>query len=244
MATLLRCTCPFWLHWPRRCASLGCTDTRLPFLASVAASRSLRTDIASRIAATQAKFPRFAPHLAIIQQGARSDSSTYVKMKLKAAAEAGIKCTLVVLGGKEDGVGEDEVMAEVERLNNDPAVHGVLVQLPLSDDIGRDGERRITEAVSPTKDVDGSVYPRFFGDCRYRSRIADAFASAVSTPTTSDSSRRVPPPRSSLPALPPESCFSSSRPASTSPASTPSFSAAATLSAAPSARFSAARTRP
>ncbi|KAL8278406.1 hypothetical protein RQP46_009096 [Phenoliferia psychrophenolica] len=116
---------------------------------------SLRTDIASRIAATQAKFPRFAPHLAIIQQGARSDSSTYVKMKLKAAAEAGIKCTLVVLGGKEDGVGEDEVMAEVERLNNDPAVHGVLVQLPLSDDIGRDGERRITEAVSPTKDVDG-----------------------------------------------------------------------------------------
>lgn len=103
----------------------------------------------------QARFPRFAPHLAIIQQGARSDSSTYVKMKLKAAAEAGIKCTLVVLGGEADGVGEDEVMAEVERLNNDDTVHGVLVQLPLSDSIGRAGERRITEAVSPNKDVDG-----------------------------------------------------------------------------------------
>jgi methylenetetrahydrofolate dehydrogenase (NADP+)/methenyltetrahydrofolate cyclohydrolase/formyltetrahydrofolate synthetase len=76
-------------------------------------------------------------------------------MKLKAAAEAGIKCTLVVLGGSEDGIGEDEVTKEVERLNNDDTVHGVLVQLPLSDDIGRDGERRITEAVSPTKDVDG-----------------------------------------------------------------------------------------
>lgn len=93
--------------------------------------------------------------MAIIQQGARSDSSTYVKMKLKAAAEAGIKCTLVVLGGPEDGVGEDEVMREVERLNNDDSVHGLLVQLPLSDAIGRDGERRITEAVSPEKDVDG-----------------------------------------------------------------------------------------
>lgn len=119
--------------------------------------RSIRADIASRVAATQAQFPRFAPHLAVIQQGARSDSSTYVKMKLKAAAEAGIKCTLVVLGGKEDGVGEDEVMKEIERLNDDDSVHGIIVQLPLSDDIGREGERRITEAVSPSKDVDGSA---------------------------------------------------------------------------------------
>lgn len=112
----------------------------------------LRSDIAQRIQQTQAQFPRFQPHLAIIQQGSRSDSSTYVKMKLKAAAEAGIKCTLVVL---EDGVGEDEVMREVDRLNNDDTVHGLLVQLPLNDSIGRDGERRITEAVSPNKDVDG-----------------------------------------------------------------------------------------
>ena len=100
----------------------------------------------------QARFPRFAPHLAIIQLGARGDSSTYVKMKLKAAAEAGIKCTLVVLDVQAS---EDEVMAEVERLNDDSTVHGVLVQLPLSDSIGRAGERRITEAVSPQKDVDG-----------------------------------------------------------------------------------------
>lgn len=76
-------------------------------------------------------------------------------MKLKAAAEAGIKCTLVVLGGKEDGIGEDEVMKEVERLNDDDSVHGVIVQLPLAKDIGLEGERRITEAVSPNKDVDG-----------------------------------------------------------------------------------------
>lgn len=83
-------------------------------------------------------------------------------MKLKSAAEAGIKCTLVVMGGKEDGIGEEEVMKEVERLNSDESVHGVLVQLPLSDDIGREGERRITEAVSPYKDVDGLVFFPFF----------------------------------------------------------------------------------
>ncbi|GAA5885445.1 hypothetical protein JCM6882_009623 [Rhodosporidiobolus microsporus] len=120
-----------------------------------ATAAALRQGIAARIAEQRARFPRFAPHLAIIQQGARSDSSTYVKMKLKAAAEAGIKCTLVQLGGSEDGIGENEVMAEVERLNADDNVHGIIVQLPLSDEIGRDGERRITEAVSPEKDVDG-----------------------------------------------------------------------------------------
>ncbi|GAA5978142.1 hypothetical protein JCM10908_004244 [Rhodotorula pacifica] len=120
-----------------------------------ATAAALRQGIAARIADQKAKFPRFQPHLAILQQGARSDSSTYIKMKLKAAAEAGIKTTLVQLGTAADGVGEQDVMAEVERLNADSEVHGIIVQLPLSDEIGRDGERRITEAVSPEKDVDG-----------------------------------------------------------------------------------------
>ncbi|SCV66994.1 BQ2448_5640 [Microbotryum intermedium] len=114
--------------------------------------RSLRADISQRISSIQQQFPRFTPHLAIIQQGSRSDSSTYVKMKLKAAEQAGIKCTLVLV---DHAASEDEVMAEVQRLNDDDSVHGLLVQLPLSDQVGRDGERRITEAVSPEKDVDG-----------------------------------------------------------------------------------------
>lgn len=115
----------------------------------------MRNEISAKIQAVRSRFPRFEPHLAIIQQGSRSDSNSYIKMKLKAATEAGVKCTLIVLGGKEDGIGEDEVMREVERLNDDDSVHGIIVQLPLSDDIGRAGERRITEAVSPNKDVDG-----------------------------------------------------------------------------------------
>ncbi|BGP13873.1 tetrahydrofolate synthase [Rhodosporidiobolus nylandii] len=125
------------------------------FIDGNATAAALRQGIAARIAEQRARFPRFNPTLVIVQQGARPDSSTYVKMKLKAAAEAGIQCTLVQLGGPEDGIGEAEVMAEVERLNADDDVHGIIVQLPLSDEIGRDGERRITEAVSPEKDVDG-----------------------------------------------------------------------------------------
>lgn len=114
----------------------------------------MRADIAQRIQQVQGQFPRFEPHLAIIQQGARSDSSTYVRMKIKAAAEAGIRTTHVELAAEDD---EHAVMRAVRRLNDDKDVHGLLVQLPLSDHVGRDGERRITEAVSPHKDVDGCV---------------------------------------------------------------------------------------
>lgn len=73
-------------------------------------------------------------------------------MKEKAASEANIKFTHVILDESAD---ETEILAAVDQLNQDDTVHGVLVQLPLSDNVGREGERRITEAVSPQKDVDG-----------------------------------------------------------------------------------------
>jgi methylenetetrahydrofolate dehydrogenase (NADP+)/methenyltetrahydrofolate cyclohydrolase/formyltetrahydrofolate synthetase len=90
--------------------------------------------------------------LAIIQQGDRPDSSTYVRMKAKAASDAGIKFTHVVLDEKDDALA---VLDAVQKLNEDEDVHGVLVQLPLSPNITRDQESKITEAVSPDKDVDG-----------------------------------------------------------------------------------------
>lgn len=73
-------------------------------------------------------------------------------MKEKAASEANIKFTHVILDESAD---ETEILAAVDQLNQDDTAHGVLVQLPLSDNVGREGERRITEAVSPQKDVDG-----------------------------------------------------------------------------------------
>jgi methylenetetrahydrofolate dehydrogenase (NADP+)/methenyltetrahydrofolate cyclohydrolase/formyltetrahydrofolate synthetase len=75
-------------------------------------------------------------------------------MKAKAAAEAGITFQHVVL---DDDADIEAVLAAVEKLNGDDSIHGLLVQLPLSDKIGRQGEQLVTEAVSAEKDVDGQV---------------------------------------------------------------------------------------
>lgn len=73
-------------------------------------------------------------------------------MKQQAAEAAGIEFQHLKLPESWD---EAQVTREVQRLNDDPSVHGLLVQLPLSKAIGSAGERRITESVSPQKDVDG-----------------------------------------------------------------------------------------
>ncbi|EIN07373.1 FTHFS-domain-containing protein [Punctularia strigosozonata HHB-11173 SS5] len=117
-----------------------------------AIAKSIREDVAARIQAKKAQFPRFQPQLAIVQAGARPDSSVYVRMKAKAAEEVGVKFKHVQL---PEGATVDEVVREVRKLNEDDTVSGVLVQLPLGSHVGADGERTVTEAVSPEKDVDG-----------------------------------------------------------------------------------------
>ena len=115
-------------------------------------AKEIRQAVSQRIAEIQATSPTFKPSLAIIQQGDRPDSTTYVNMKRKAAEEAGIAFVHLIL---PESASEEELAREISRLNEDPSVHGLLVQLPLSASIGQEGERRLTEAVSPHKDVDG-----------------------------------------------------------------------------------------
>ncbi|OBT41415.1 hypothetical protein VE00_09175 [Pseudogymnoascus sp. WSF 3629] len=93
--------------------------------------------------------PRFHPSLKIIQVGDRSDSSTYVKMKLKAAEEAGISCELIHF---PESTTEGELIDRIDVLNNDPTVHGILVQLPVPKHIS---EYAVTSSVANEKDVDG-----------------------------------------------------------------------------------------
>jgi methylenetetrahydrofolate dehydrogenase (NADP+)/methenyltetrahydrofolate cyclohydrolase/formyltetrahydrofolate synthetase len=81
--------------------------------------------------------------------GDRSDSSTYVRMKLKAAEEANIACELVQL---PEDTSEADLLHLVYEYNNNPSVHGILVQLPLPKHIS---EHAITSAVADEKDVDG-----------------------------------------------------------------------------------------
>ncbi|KAF7363452.1 FTHFS-domain-containing protein [Mycena sanguinolenta] len=117
-----------------------------------AVAKSVREGVASRISSFQAKYPRFQPQLAIVQAGERPDSSVYVRMKAKAAEEVGIKFRHVTLPAAST---VDEVIAVVKQLNDDEKISGILVQLPLGEHVTPEGERLVTEAVSPEKDVDG-----------------------------------------------------------------------------------------
>ena len=89
------------------------------------------------------------PHLAAILVGNNGASETYVASKIRSCEEIGFKSTLVRLN---DTASEAEVLAEIEKLNQDPDVDGFIVQLPLPTHIS---ENRIMEAVNPAKDVDG-----------------------------------------------------------------------------------------
>ena len=115
-------------------------------------NRSIRQDVAQQIKSTQAIYPRFQPQLVIVQAGERPDSSVYVRMKSKAAQEVGIKFKHIPVPVESTA---DEIVQIVKKLNADQSINGILVQLPLGDHVTPAGERLITEAVSPEKDVDG-----------------------------------------------------------------------------------------
>ena len=117
--------------------------------------RAVRNEVAERITFLRAKHSSFQPHLVIIQVGTNPSSSVYVRMKMKAAEEAGIKFTHVQL---DEGINVQEVIKRVMALNTDDTVSGVLVQLPLGDHVSSEDERKVTEAISPEKDVDGCVF--------------------------------------------------------------------------------------
>ncbi|MCJ1407232.1 tetrahydrofolate synthase [Ptychographa xylographoides] len=114
-----------------------------------AIAKGIRERINAEIKETQAKNPRYKPSLTIVQVGDRSDSNTYVRMKLKAAEEANIVCNLVHY---PETITEAELLQNITRFNNDPTIHGILVQLPVPNHIS---EHAITSAVADEKDVDG-----------------------------------------------------------------------------------------
>lgn len=89
------------------------------------------------------------PHLAAILVGHDGGSETYVAHKVKACEQCGFKSTLIRF---ENDVTEEELLAEVERLNQDDDVDGFIVQLPLPKHIS---EQKVIEAVDYRKDVDG-----------------------------------------------------------------------------------------
>ncbi|KAI3342171.1 formate--tetrahydrofolate ligase-domain-containing protein [Ustulina deusta] len=118
-------------------------------LDGTAIAKSIREKLAAEVVEKQKLNPQYQPSLKIIQVGDRSDSSTYVRMKLKAAEEANISCELLHY---PESTTEAELLAKLHILNNDAKVAGILVQLPLPKHIN---EYAVTSAVSDEKDVDG-----------------------------------------------------------------------------------------
>jgi len=103
------------------------------------------------VKALKDKLPNFSVGLAIVQVGAREDSNVYIKMKTNAAREIGIDVHRLQLPNTTT---EGELISRVSKLNNDPNVHGIIVQMPL-DTVNKINSHLITDLVSPEKDVDG-----------------------------------------------------------------------------------------
>ena len=112
-----------------------------------ALSRQLRTEVAERAAALRARGT--TPGLAVVLVGDSAASQVYVRNKVKACEDNGLHS---VLEKYDADMTEAALLARVAALNADPAIHGILVQLPLPAHIDA---QKVIEAISPAKDVDG-----------------------------------------------------------------------------------------
>jgi methylenetetrahydrofolate dehydrogenase (NADP+)/methenyltetrahydrofolate cyclohydrolase len=108
----------------------------------------LRAEIKAGVEALK-KEKGIVPGLAVILVGDNPASVSYVTAKEKACAEAGMMSREIRMGADTQ---ERELIETIEKLNADPSIHGILVQLPLPKHIS---EKAVIDAISPDKDVDG-----------------------------------------------------------------------------------------
>jgi len=113
----------------------------------IALSKKIRFEVAQRAQAL--KEIGIQPGLAVILVGDNPASQVYVRNKVKACEESGIRSVMEKYDGS---MTELALLERVAALNSDPAVHGILVQLPLPAHIDA---HKVIEAISPEKDVDG-----------------------------------------------------------------------------------------
>jgi methylenetetrahydrofolate dehydrogenase (NADP+)/methenyltetrahydrofolate cyclohydrolase len=112
-----------------------------------ALAAAVRASVRETVARLAARGVR--PGLAVILAGDDPASAVYVRNKLRACEETGVRSEVHRYGA---GVTERALLDRIAALNADPGVHGILVQLPLP---GRVDARRVLEAVAPAKDIDG-----------------------------------------------------------------------------------------
>lgn len=115
----------------------------------------IRAQISTDVAAFIAKYG-YAPRLGALLVGDYAPSETYVRMKERAAGRVGIETDVIRLSKEST---QADVVGAVQQLNEDPRVHGILVQLPLPDHID---EEAVLRRVSLGKDADG-LHPANIG---------------------------------------------------------------------------------
>lgn len=110
-------------------------------------SRQMRLQVAQRAAALRAR--GITPGLAVVLVGDNPASQVYVRNKVKACEDNGL---FSVLDKYPATLSEADLLTSIDALNNDAAIHGILVQLPLPAHIDA---QKVIEAIAPGKDVDG-----------------------------------------------------------------------------------------
>jgi len=113
----------------------------------VALARAIRDDVAAGVLVQRAR--GVAPGLAVVLVGEDPASTVYVRNKGRACEEAGMHSETIRLPASTT---QAEVLAMVDRLNADPAIHGMLVQMPLPPQCDADA---VIRRIDPAKDVDG-----------------------------------------------------------------------------------------
>jgi methylenetetrahydrofolate dehydrogenase (NADP+)/methenyltetrahydrofolate cyclohydrolase len=113
----------------------------------VALSTQLRADVAKRVLALKAR--GVTPGLAVILVGEDPASAVYVRNKVKACLDTGVRSVLEKYAAS---LTEAELLGRIAALNADPTIHGILVQMPIPKHIN---PHHVIEAISVTKDVDG-----------------------------------------------------------------------------------------
>jgi methylenetetrahydrofolate dehydrogenase (NADP+) / methenyltetrahydrofolate cyclohydrolase len=143
--------------------------TEAKIIDGTAVGKAMRAELAAEIEALKAR--GVTPGLAVVLVGENPASQVYVRMKGKACDDAGIYHETITLP-KETS--EGDLLALIERLNADPKIHGILVQLPLPKQIN---ENRVLRRIDPAKDVDG-FHPENVG----KVSIGDASGFRPATP--------------------------------------------------------------
>ncbi|WP_158861078.1 bifunctional methylenetetrahydrofolate dehydrogenase/methenyltetrahydrofolate cyclohydrolase FolD [Lunatibacter salilacus] len=111
-------------------------------------SEEIKEEIASRVKEIKAEGGKI-PHLAAILVGNDGASQTYVNAKVKACEKVGFQSTLVML---KDSISEDDLLDEIQKVNDNADIDGLIVQLPLPKHISVE---KVTAKILPEKDVDG-----------------------------------------------------------------------------------------